>query len=77
MNLYYAEDGVYMVEKNDQVEVRINGGTHEGIVTRLFPCFNEVQVRYHDQFDLTVSATPRQKSARVPVAAVDLIARDG
>lgn len=76
MNMYYF-DGQCAVELYDQVEVKIDGATHEGVITRLHPRSEQVTVRYQDEIDTTRSGAPRTKSARVPLSRIELIARDG
>lgn len=79
MSLRYDDE--YEVERFDQVEVRIGnrweGRTFDGVVTRLHPRSGEVTVRYEDCYAATRNGDPRKKTARVPVSAVDLVARDG
>lgn len=80
MTLYYGDTpiGDYAVEMYDQVDVRVDGCAHAGEITRIYPRFGEVRVRYADGYDIArTTGNPRVKSARVPVSAVDLIARDG
>jgi hypothetical protein len=77
-DLHYGDDDdVYAVELHDTVEVRVDGQTHEGEVTRIWPRCREVRVSYADGYDTArTTGRPRRRSVRVPVAAVTLIARD-
>lgn len=76
--LSYGDDGIYAVELFDQVDVRMDGCVHAGEITRIHARSGEVRVRYADGYDIArTTGNPRVKSARVPVSAVDLIARDG
>lgn len=80
MTMYYGEDpfcGDYAVELHDIVEVRIDGVTYDGVVTKLHPRSHEIAVRYADHVNTRRDGQPRTRSARVHVLAVDLIARDG
>ncbi|WP_119167087.1 hypothetical protein [Algihabitans albus] len=79
--LWYGDDPAseYVVELFDRVEVRLGDGmVAEGLVKKIHPRRREVSVRYEDHIDAyRTTSNPRRKTVRVPVTAVDLIARDG
>ena len=75
--LCYDDDLEYPVEIFDHVEVKIDGNTFNGIVKAIHPRSREVSVTYDDYFDLTkTTVTPRRKSHRAHISAVDLLRRD-
>ena len=72
----------YEVELFDRVEVtltpELGGHTCEGIIKKLHPKSRTVTVRYEDHRDYgRTTGEPKMKTARVFLAAVELIARDG
>lgn len=71
-------DGLYEVEMYDRVDIRLPDGSQvEGEVRNIHPRLGAVTVRYEDHNDTyRTTSNPRRKSARVPVADVDLIGRD-
>lgn len=78
MQLYYGDDREYAVELYDRVEMRRDGKTFDGVVTKIHNRSHEVTVRFEDHLDVArTTGNPRRKSARAPIGAVDLVGRDG
>jgi len=75
--LHYCDDEKYPVELFDAVDVTIDGSTFAGQVRHIYPKLRQVTVRYEDHHDLVwKTLEPRKLTARVPVDAVMLVARD-
>jgi hypothetical protein len=76
-DLYYGDDREYAVEQFDKVDLRFDGSTFDGEIRKLHPRLRMVTVRFEDYRDTyRTTSNGRSRSVRVPVADVDLIARD-
>jgi len=75
-SLYYGDDGVYAVEQFDQVEMRLDGHTFDGVIRKIHPRTGEVTVAYQDYRRSNRAGDPHKTSAKVPVADVELMQRD-
>lgn len=74
--LRYDDD--YAVERFDRVDFLVDDLRAEGVITKIHPQLRQVTVRYEDWQDCyRTTAKPRRKTLRLPVARVELIARDG
>jgi len=65
------------VELFDHVELSLGGRVYEGQVTRRHPRKGEVRVGYRNDAMTTRAGDAKWRVATVPVARVELIARDG
>lgn len=74
-DLKYSDGGA--VELFDHVELRLDGKSFEGQVTKLLRKLYRVRVGYADFINTRRDGEGVWRSAEVPVADIDLIRRDG
>ncbi|MFP4004895.1 MAG: hypothetical protein ACLFV8_14060 [Alphaproteobacteria bacterium] len=65
------------IEKFDKVEVNLEGGAAEGVITRLHPLKNTVRVRYDTGEVHRTTGNPVMATGEFNIEKIELVARDG